>query len=334
MIRRILSRLRDEPRPLDSEAIVWAYRLFLDREPENLQSVREMAAALRTSAEIRRCFMASEEFSLHPDTHRRPSLIGNEKPMWIDEVEDPTEIARLLDHIARTWTGFGDSEPHYSVITDPRFKPDQVAQHIEDFSASGRDGVERLDAALARTGTTLGSDATCLELGCGVGRVTAWLARRCAQVIATDISQSHLTLARQHLNGEGSSNVQFHQLNRVESLDTLPAFDLFFSVIVLQHNPPPIVRAILDRVFARLRPGGFAYFQVPTFRVGYEFRMEQYLREEFGKKKMEMHVVPQATIMRVAAQHGLELLEVIEDSYTGMRPGEVSNTFLFRKRNS
>ena len=319
---------------MGSEAIVWAYRLFLDREPENLRSVRKMAAALRTSAEIRRCFMASEEFSLRPDTHRRPSLIGNEKPMWIDEVEDPTEIARLLDHIARTWTGFGDSEPHYSVITDPKFKPGQVAQHIAAFSASGRDGVERLDSALARTGTELGRDAICLELGCGVGRVTAWLARRYAHVIATDISQSHLALARQHLHDEGSANVEFHQLTGVESLDTLPPFDLFFSVIVLQHNPPPIIRAILERVFAHLRPGGLAYFQVPTFRVGYEFRMERYLHEEFGQEKMEMHVVPQATIMRVAAQHGLELLEVIEDPYTGMRPGEVSNTFLLRKRKS
>lgn len=333
MIRRILSRLRNEPRPLGSEAIEWAYRLFLDREPENLQAVREMAAALRTSAEIRRCFMASQEFSLHQDINRRPSLIGNEKPMWIDDVEDPTEIARLLDHIARTWTSFGDSEPHYSVITDPKFKPDHLAQNIEAFSASGRDGVERLDAALARTRAALGRDATCLELGCGVGRVTAWLARRCAHVIATDISQSHLVLARQHLHERGSANVEFHQLTGVGSLDTLPQFDLFFSVIVLQHNPPPIVRAILDRVFARLKPGGLAYFQVPTFRVGYEFRLDQYLRDDFGKNNMEMHVVPQATIMRVATQHGLDLLEVIEDTYTGMRPGEVSNTFLFRKPN-
>ena len=46
---------------------------------------------------------------------------------------------------------------------------------------------------------------------------------------------------------------------------------------------------------------------------------------------MEMHVLPQRDVLRIANRHGLELLEVIEDPYTGVRPGEVSNTFLLRK---
>ena len=85
-------------------------------------------------------------------------------------------------------------------------------------------------------------------------------------------------------------------------------------------------------VFARLKPGGVAYFQVPTYRAGYRFALEEYLREDVGKGEMEMHVLPQSVIMQAAARHGLELLEVIEDPYTGMRPSEVSNTFLLRKR--
>ena len=101
---------------------------------------------------------------------------------------------------------------------------------------------------------------------------------------------------------------------------------------MLQHNPPPVILAILERVFARLQPGGIAYFQVPTYRAGYRFVLEEYLREDVGKSEMEMHVLPQSVIMQAAARHGLELLEVIEDPYTGMRPGEVSNTFLLRKR--
>lgn len=332
MIKRLLG-WRDAGTPAaGTEAIVWAYRLFLDREPESNATVEHMAAELATSADIRRRFMSSAEYRERIVNSARPSLNGHEPPMQIEHVDNPAEVARLLDHIARTWTRFGDTEPHFSVITDEKFKAARIDDTIEAFNASGKDGVARLDAALARAGVGARNDATCLELGCGVGRVTAWLARRCARVIATDISSSHLALARAHLDAQQANNVEFHRLAAVNTLDALPAFDLFFSVIVLQHNPPPVILAILERVFARLQPGGIAYFQVPTYRAGYRFVLEEYLREDVGKSEMEMHVLPQSVIMQAAARHGLELLEVIEDPYTGMRPGEVSNTFLLRKR--
>lgn len=332
MIRRILARRVEGMRRPNREAIVWAYRLFLDREPESDATVETMAAELATSTDIRRRFMTSAEYRQRIGTGARPSMSGREPPMQIEEVSDPTAIARLLDHIAKTWTHFGDTEPHFSVVTDEKFKASRIDTNLDAFHASGKDSVDRLDAALARTGAGPRNDARCLELGCGVGRVTAWLARRCAHVIGTDISASHLALARAHVDAEGVRNVEFHRLAAVDTLDALDAFDLFFSVIVLQHNPPPVIRAILERVFARLKPGGIAYFQVPTYRAGYSFRLAEYLRDDVGKGEMEMHVLPQSAILRAASDHGLDLLEVIEDPYTGMRPGEVSNTFLFRKR--
>ncbi len=332
MIRQLLARLGSRPVAAGTEAIVWAYRLFLDREPESDATVAQLASDLPTSADIRRRFMASAEYRQRIGGGARPSLNGHESPMRIEDVDDPVAIGRLLAHIAKTWTQFGDTEPHFSVITDEKFKAGRIASTIEAFNASGKDSVDRLNAALARAGIGQHNDATCLELGCGVGRVTAWLARRCARVIGTDVSASHLALARQHLDAEGATNVEFHRLATVETLDSLPSFDMFFSVIVLQHNPPPVIKAILERVFARLAPGGIAYFQVPTYRAGYSFGLEAYLRDDVGKGEMEMHVLPQRVIMRSALQHGLELLEVIEDPYTGMRSGEVSNTFLFCKR--
>lgn len=334
MIRRFFGRRAARPIAAGTDAIVWAYRLFLDREPESDATVERLSRELASSAEIRRAFTTSAEYRERATNSARPSLNGREPPMQIDEVDDPVQVARLLDHIAKTWTRFGDTEPHFSVITDEKFKAARIETTLEAFNASGKDSVDRLDAALARAGVGPRREATCLELGCGVGRITAWLAKRFAHVIGTDISASHLALARAHLDAQGATNVELHRLASVDTLDTLPPFDLFFSVIVLQHNPPPVIRAILDRVFARLQPGGLAYFQVPTYRAGYAFRLDAYLRDDVGKGEMEMHVLPQRTILRAAATHGLELLEVIEDPYTGMRPGEVSNTFLFRKRES
>ena len=334
MIRRLFGRRAARPIAAGTEAIVWAYRLFLDREPENEATVERLSRELPTTGDIRRVFTASDEYHTRIARNARPSLGGREPPMSIERVEDPGQVARLLDHIAKTWTRFGDTEPHFSVITDEKFKAARIEETREAFNASGEDSVARMNAALARAGVDPGPNATCLELGCGVGRVTAWLARRFARVIGTDISASHLALARAHLDAEGATNVELHRLASVDTLDALPPFDVFFSVIVLQHNPPPVIEAILTRVFARLQPGGLAYFQVPTYRAGYAFGLDAYLRDDVGKGEMEMHVLPQRVILRAAAAHGLELLEVIEDPYTGMRPGEVSNTFLLRKRAS
>ena len=334
MIRRFFWRGTAPKFALGTEAIVWAYRLFLDREPESPEVVAKMASELKTSSDIRRCFVSSAEYRERIGNTARLSLGGHEPPMQVEDVRDPKEVARLLEHIAKTWTRFGDTEPHFSVITNEKFKAERIEENREDFNASGKDSVDRMTASFARAGVTLRAAATCLEIGCGVGRVTAWLARRGGKVLATDISASHLALAREHMAAENIGNVEFHRLTGIETLDTLPPFDLFFSVIVLQHNPPPVIRTILERVFVRLRPGGIAYFQVPTYRAGYSFDLDAYLRDDYGKGEMEMHVLPQSTVLRVAAEHGLDLLEVIEDPYTGMRSGEVSNTFLMRKRDS
>ena len=332
MIRKLFAVRAARPIAAGTEAIVWAYRLFLNREPESEATVAKLARELPTWDDVRRTFTSSEEYRTRIVRSARPSLNGHEPPMSIEDVRDPASVACLLDHIAKTWTRFGDTEPHFSVLTDERFKAARIESSRESFNASGKDAVDRLDAALARAHADPGARATCFELGCGVGRITAWLAKRFDRVIGVDISASHLALARAHVDAEGASNVELHRLVSVGTLDALPRFDVFFSVIVLQHNPPPVIAAILDRVFAHLNPGGVAYFQVPTYRAGYSFALDSYLRDDVGKGEMEMHVLPQRVILGMAAAHGLELLEVIEDPWTGMRPGEVSNTFLFRKR--
>lgn len=55
----------------------------------------------------------------------------------------------------------------------------------------------------------------------------------------------------------------------------LEAFDLWSSRVVLQHNPPPIVAAILRKMLWRQNPGGLAIFQLPTYRRDYNFKISE-----------------------------------------------------------
>ena len=87
MIKRLLRRRRAGTSAAGTDAIVWAYRLFLDREPESDATVERMAAELSTSADIRRRFVSSAEYRERIANSARPSLNGHEPPMQIEHVE-------------------------------------------------------------------------------------------------------------------------------------------------------------------------------------------------------------------------------------------------------
>jgi hypothetical protein len=69
---------------------------------------------------------------------------------------------------------------------------------------------------------------------------------------------------------------------RLIALGDLPAAfepcDAFYSKIVLQHNPPPLIGYLLRTLIRSLRRGGVGVFQVPTFYAGYRFDLHSALQ--------------------------------------------------------
>jgi SAM-dependent methyltransferase len=192
--------------------------------------------------------------------------------------------------------------------------------------------VKRIEAALTRLGVALDGKGTCIEYGCGLGRVTRHLAPHFARTIGVDISAAHLELARELAEAAGVRGIEWLHLDTIDRLSALPQADFIYSVIVLQHNPPPVIEKILLAFARLLKPGGIAFFQVPTYRVDYEFRLAEYLRDQVGRKEMEMHAFPQARVFEIFAEAGAVPLSVVEDGATGNRRGERSNTFVFQAR--
>ena len=104
---------------------------------------------------------------------------------------------------------------------------------------------------------------TCLEVGCGPGRMTGALAERFDQVVAVDVSPAMLERARAAVRARNVSFVAVsgERLDGVEDgiADTLVCY------LVLQHLPDREVVEAYLREFARvLAPGGAAYVQVPV----------------------------------------------------------------------
>ncbi|MGH6726048.1 MAG: class I SAM-dependent methyltransferase [Pseudolabrys sp.] len=243
----------------------------------------------------------------------------------------PNTLAALIRHVEANWYLLGEREPYWSVLTNEKYKAQTIGSNIEEFYSSGKGDVAKFTHAADRAGVDYRNLQRCFELGCGVGRMTIWLARIFPELVAVDISKSHLRVAAEALQREGLANVDLRLLNTIDKIETLPEFDCFVSLIVLQHNPPPVMAFLLGTILGKLKPGGLAYFQVPTYRVNAVFHADQHLANEKIGGYMEMHVLPQAVIWRIADEADCQLLDIREDGSTGISDG-VSNSILLMKR--
>jgi len=303
--------------------VEYAYRLFLGREPENAALVDVFRNKFADLPALRQAFLASEEFRAEVSDIVGASAGYALKPLtWpplnVETSATPADLAAMVGEIESVWSAYGESDPHWSVLTNEAYRAEKIDVTKEAFYETGRHNVQILEATAARCGVNLPVSGRCLELGCGVGRVTSWLAKRFAYVTAVDISAPHLALAAAHLSGEGLTNVTWSRLDKLDALADFTGFDVFFSSIALQHNPPPIMAIILRDALRALAPGGVAYFQIPTYRLNYAFKAKNYLMENAQTRTMEMHALPQPDLFRVVADCDCRILEIREDNASGM----------------
>jgi SAM-dependent methyltransferase len=320
--------------PPSRNDVLLAFRLILEREPGDEGEIRDALKTYKTVDELSEAFQHSDEFA----RKIRPLILQHRFPFsvysGIEAIEvscDSETMSRLLAHIEKSWSQFGAEDPYWSVLSHDTYHRENFEEHEEAFWNSGESDVLWLQRWMERNQLTLPDNATCLEYGCGTGRVTRWLAQKFDSVVACDISETHMQIAREAIPLDLRKRVTFVRIDRLSKLDELPPFDVLFSIIVLQHNPPPVIAYVLDGLLQRLRPGGVACFQVPTFQHGYRFAIADYIAAvEQNKEYIEMHVLPQRYVFEIAARHGCVPVEVNPDNMVGHWE-TISTTFLFRK---
>ena len=322
---RFGSAQKADPQPaVTRQHVEMCYRVFLHREPESEDTIRGFQGKDSLEAVLQQ-FLKSDEFRARFGQGQTPQ---DWPPIAVETTVDDGQLTALIQHVEKTWLGLGQVDPHWSVISRPEYHADTFATHAEEFSQSGMIDVHRFQAFLARAGLDVAAYETCFELGAGVGRLTAWLAKIFPRVIAADISRAHLDILTRDVV---DSNVTPKLVPDIESLRALEPIDVFFSLIVLQHNPPPVMALLLRTCLSKLRSGGVGYFQLPTYHFGYRFQADEYLANLPGEGQMEMHVLPQAELLQLVQDCGCAVLEMREDGYTADING-ISNTLLVRKR--
>jgi SAM-dependent methyltransferase len=316
--------------------VVWAYRTFLGRDPENASVVRERCGVSDVRA-LCESFVGSTEFRVRwgPEAtgnsdKDEPNLVS---PQSVETRADAQALRQLWERVGRAWVRLGHERPFYSVMAYDCYVPARFGEFERQFWESGETEAGRLagylaDLHLAGRGVKL-ADAVLLDYGCGVGRVAIPLAGIAKRVIGYDISDPHLAVARARAAAVGRTN--FRALPVGDRLPgELEPCDVFYSRITLQHNAPPIIGHLIRRLIRSLRTGGIGVFQVPTYCYGYRFRVAETLRAQ-PSLDMEMHCYPQADIFSLVAEEGAKLIQVREDDSTGRKDLFISNMFVLTK---
>ena len=141
------------------------------------------------------------------------------------------------------------SDPEIEATTDERVLEPLWRKRTED------------EFAWLFDGSHLEPDWTCLEIGCGIGRLLKPVARCCRRVIGVDISEQMVAHSRDYLSGVANAEVH---LNDGRTLCVIPddSVDLVYSHLAFQHmTTQEVVDGYLAEIVRILRPGGYCRIQ-------------------------------------------------------------------------
>ena len=103
--------------------------------------------------------------------------------------------------------------------------------------------------------------ASVLDLGCGPGISTKFLAERCAQVIANDISATQIQFASKTVARDNTTFLTSDMLSLELEPSSLQAVVSFYAII---HLPRDEQRVVFKKIFTWLSPGGHLLCNLST----------------------------------------------------------------------
>ena len=234
-----------------------------------------------------------------------------------------------------SWEYLGRTEPYWGVLTNERYKKENF--DAEAFFGSGKKQVDRIWRRVQSLAEVKNDRA--LDFGCGVGRLSIPLKEYFNDVVGLDVSPGMLEKAKEH---DASCSIHF-MLNQKRDLSCLEeeSFDFVLSLITLQHMRPAFSKGYIKEFLRILKPGGVAYFQLPSEPKGFSmealllrvplfkdayYRLNRMMR---GNTFMEMHAVKRSELEKLIRSNGGKVLRVRDDGHAG--PQWASYSYVIQK---
>jgi ubiquinone/menaquinone biosynthesis C-methylase UbiE len=155
----------------------------------------------------------------------------------------------------------GPADPGYGAIWVPQDETEAMDQILnisdpETFEEAGRYDAERLRPHISPTDTVL-------DLGCGIGRVTRYVAPLCREIWAVDVSETMLRFARERLAELPNVRLLIGRGTSLPELETA-SIDFVYSLLTLQHVEREHAFRLLRELRRVLRDGGRAFLTFPN----------------------------------------------------------------------
>lgn len=169
-----------------------------------------------------------------------------------------------------------ETKEHWEIAAGAKNYRNYIAQGLleeKTFRNSGKDSVKKLKGKLSNNKISL-EGKRILEIGCGAGRMTEFLAKEADFVYAIDISEEMLRKFKKRLG-------RIDNVKKIRSgnLSQIPdeSVDLILSDLVFQHNSEPIVEDFFRDGWRILIHGGYYVFQM-TFSKVHQIIKNTYMR--------------------------------------------------------
>ena len=217
--------------------------------------------------------------------------------------------------LKQVWNHYGKTEPHWSVLTNPKYTSSEINKNIKQFYQSGEHTIKQVESDLQKHNHTL-TDKIILDFGCGVGRLTKACLQYSNKVYGIDISETHLEIAKKN-----ASQAKYFSCNSSTKLPQLPNNpEVIISFIVLQHIPTRLMKQQIISLLNILKSKGVAVLQIP-------FKIDSSVVN--NENTMEMYSLPVTEVERLVTNSKCTMLEKIPTGYSGDKcPGF---TYLIKK---
>lgn len=162
-----------------------------------------------------------------------------------------------------------------------------------------------------------------LDLGCGAGRHTVFLAREGFQVFGIDIAENGLMHTRDWLARENlTAELKRGDIEQISYPDEF--FDAVISIYVIYHKTIAGMQRVVGEIYRVLKPGGLALISLQTKR-GYRYRFGEEIEPDtfltnIGADAGEVHHYSDlADIEKLFGQFVIRKIELEEEIEDGNR---------------
>ena len=198
---------------------------------------------------------------------------------------------KIQEKMRKDWDRRAEIDPYYWVAATQEADQQSYERSAEKDTEDFISGLANVIEQEISEETPL--PGAILDLGCGIGRMTALLSPYFNEVVGVDVSKAMIDKARE-LHSANSARFEVNSGSDLNAFDE-GSFDVVCSYSVLAHLPPDVVASYFCEVGRILRPAGVFRYQ---FWVGPSHHPDE-------SNSLSIHVYDEAQLSQLHEDAGL-----------------------------